>query len=233
MAENEAPAKSGKGKLVIIAVAALVLLGAGGGAAWWFLLRPKAPPTAAELAAQRAKLIHYIALDSFTTNVLSSDGATHYLQVKLELKVADPKVDEQVKTMGPEISNQILRILGAQHADRVASVAVREDLQRQILLALNQILTGGHGASALPVAAAAPVASHPAAAASHPAAGASSPVAGASHPAAVTASAAAPAAGTLASAPRPQAFAVAPPVHFVVPPGSPVLGVYFDSFVVQ
>ncbi|OIQ75489.1 flagellar basal body-associated protein FliL [mine drainage metagenome] len=159
MAEKEAKSGSGKGKLVIIAVVVLVLLAGGGGAAWWFLLRPKAAAGKHVAEAKPAQKAHFITLDPFVTNVISQDGNTHYLQVKLDLKVFDPKVDEEVTNMTPEIRNSVLRILAAQQAEKVTTVAVREQLREQILLAVNQVLNAdgtGSGVAALPAAPALP-----------------------------------------------------------------------------
>ncbi len=159
MAEKEAKSGSGKGKLVIIGVVVLVLLAGGGGAAWWFLLRPKAAAGKHVAEARPAQKAHFITLDPFVTNVISQDGNTHYLQVKLDLKVFDPKVDEEVTNMTPEIRNSVLRILAAQQAEKVTTVAVREQLREQILLAINQVLNSdgsGSGVAALPAAPALP-----------------------------------------------------------------------------
>ncbi len=142
MAEKEAKAGSGKRKLVIILAVVLVLLGAGGGAAWWFLLRPKAGPGAKVVAPRDA---HFITLAPFVTNVISQDGNTHYLQVKIDLKTYDAKADPKVTKMTPEIRNAVLRILAAQHADTVTTVLVREDLRAQILVAINRVLNGDGG----------------------------------------------------------------------------------------
>ena len=159
MAEKEAKSGSGKGKLVIIGVVVLVLLAGGGGAAWWFLLRPKAAAGKHVAEARPAQKAHFITLDPFVTNVISQDGNTHYLQVKLDLKVFDPKVDEEVTNMTPEIRNSVLRILAAQQAEKVTTVAVREQLRAQFLLAINQVLNSdgsGSGVAALPAAPALP-----------------------------------------------------------------------------
>ncbi|MBW4047237.1 MAG: flagellar basal body-associated FliL family protein [Proteobacteria bacterium] len=152
MADKPAKTKSGKGKWIIIMVVVLLVLGGGGAGAWWFLMRPKPQVTAQELAAQREKLAHFVSLDPFVTNVLSTDGNTHYLQVKIDLKTFEPKTDDEVKAMTPEIRNAILRILAAQQADKVGTVQVREQLRSEILTAINQILNTGSDASGKAVA---------------------------------------------------------------------------------
>ncbi|OZB60183.1 MAG: hypothetical protein B7X31_12015 [Thiomonas sp. 13-66-29] len=152
MAEKPAKAKAGKGKWIIVAALVVVILGGGAGGVWWFMLRPKPQLSAQQLAAQREKLAHYISLEPFVTNVLSQDGNTHYLQVKIDLKTYEPKADEEVKTMTPEIRNTILRILASQEASKVSTVAVREQLRKEIQGAINQLFAresgnAAHGAS--------------------------------------------------------------------------------------
>ena len=217
MAEKEAKSGSGKGKLVIIAVVVLVLLAGGGGAAWWFLLRPKAAAGKQEAQAKPAQKAHFITLDPFVTNVISQDGNTHYLQVKIDLKAFDPKVDEQVTSMTPEIRNSVLRILAAQQAEKVTTVAVREQLREQILLAVNQVLNAdgaGPSSAPAPVVPAAPAA---------PAAPAS---------ASSQATAAAQQAQAQAAAQQAQAAALARAADASASKG-PIAGVYFTGFVVQ
>ena len=152
MADKEAKSSSGKGKLIIIIVVVLVLLAGAGGAAWWFLLRPKSGAVKRPVAAQPSRTAHFITLEPFVTNVISQDGNTHYLQVKIDLKAYDSKVDEQVTAMTPEIRNAVLRILAAQHAETVTSVAVREQLRDEILLAVNRVLSSDGGTPAAPAA---------------------------------------------------------------------------------
>ncbi|WP_170159020.1 flagellar basal body-associated FliL family protein [Tibeticola sediminis] len=141
--------------MLFIIVGAVLVLALGGGGAWWFLLRPKAAPDAAHAPAPAKveKEAKFIALEPFVTNVQSNDGITHYLQVKIELKVYDPKLEERIKATTPEIRSTILRILAAQQADKVSSVEVRDALAAEILSAVNAILTGrkpgsGHGEAA-------------------------------------------------------------------------------------
>jgi len=165
MAEQESKGKEtggGKTKLIIIILIVIIVLMAAGGAAAFFLLRPKAPPTAAELAAQaaaeRAKNMRFISMEPFVTNLQSTDGTVHYLQVKIDLKTYDPSVEAKVKLMTPELRNNILRILGAQTLDKVDSVEGRDRLREDILHAVNKVLEsapaaggeGGHGGSAAP-----------------------------------------------------------------------------------
>lgn len=127
----------GKKKLVLLII---VLLLAGGGAAWWFLLRPGMGKNPEAIAAEKEKQMHFISLEPFVTNLATQDGSAHYLQVKIDLKSFDPKVDAQVDAMMPEIRNAILKILAGQMANQVGTVAGREALRQQILGAVNELL---------------------------------------------------------------------------------------------
>ena len=136
--EEEVVEKKGGGKKKFILLVLLLLI--AGGAVWWFLLRPHTAPSPEALAAEKEKHMHFISLEPFVTNLASQDGSAHYLQVKIDLKTFDPKTDEQVNTMMPEIRNTILKILAGQAANQVGTVAGREALRRQILDAMNELL---------------------------------------------------------------------------------------------
>lgn len=148
MAEGK---KSGKGRLILIILVAVAILAGTGGAAWWFLLRPHAVPSAAEVARKKLQDTKFIDLGSLVTNLQTSDGSTHYIQVEIQLKTFDPKVAEEVKTFMPEIRNAILTLLASQQADKVSEPAVREQLRQQIQEAVNRILETSGGALKAPV----------------------------------------------------------------------------------
>lgn len=151
-AEEEVSEKKGGGKKKFLLLLVLLLL-AGGGAAWWFLLRPQSAPNPEALAAEKEKHMHFISLEPFVTNLASPDGSMHYLQVKIDLKTFDPKADDLVTAMMPEIRNVILKILAGQAANHVGTVAGREALRGQILTAVNELLATRGGILPAPKAA--------------------------------------------------------------------------------
>ncbi len=220
MADAEAKPKSGKGKLIIIAVVALVVLAAAGGAAWWFLMRPKPAPTPAQQAAQREKDIHFITLEPFLTNIASQDGNTHYLQVKIDLKTSDPKADDAVKNLTPEIRNTVLRILASQHAEQVTNIGARDLIRDQILLAINHVLGGDGTQQPTPVVMPVP---------SAPIAPAVAPVT----PAVAGSGASAPHAAASLPAIDPKLLAATTAAAQQSAAQGPISGVYFTGFVVQ
>lgn len=134
---QDAPAGAGKGKRVLVIVLVLLLLAGGGGAAWFFLLRkPDAPEAAAE--AKRAKLPPvFEKLEPFVVN-LADRG--RYLQVGIELRVVDPKVQAEVKKLVPEIRNGILMVLSGKRAEEITSADGKLRLQLEIRRAANRAL---------------------------------------------------------------------------------------------
>ena len=152
--ESPAKQKSGKGKLLVIIVAVLVLLlAAGGGAAWWFLVHQKAAAASAKPVAAAAQPAHFIHLQPFVTNVQSSDGQAHYVQVKIDLKTTDESAESKINQLMPEIRSSILDILAAQQASTVTLDATRAKLRVAIQAKVNQILVaaGAGGAGSGPI----------------------------------------------------------------------------------
>ncbi|WP_308388385.1 flagellar basal body-associated FliL family protein [Acidithiobacillus sp. AMEEHan] len=143
--------KSGKGKIILLAVIAVLLLLIAAGGAWWFLLRSTAAPSKAQLQEQRAQRTKFIDLGELVTNLQSTDGGTHYIQVKVELKTYDADLDKKIQTYLPEIRNQVLQLLAAQQAEKVSDPAVRTQLLDKIKADVNQILETDGGALSGPV----------------------------------------------------------------------------------
>ena len=148
MAEEK---KSGKGKRLIFLIIAVVLLITGAGSVWWFLMRPATAPTPAQIAKEKLQDTKFINLGSMVTNLQSSDGSTHYIQVQIQLKTYDPAVESSVKSFMPEIRNSILMLLSAQSANKVSEPAVRDQLLQQIRQQVNKILETDGGTLKMPV----------------------------------------------------------------------------------
>ena len=135
---GDAPAAGGgKGKRIVLIVLVLLLLGGGGGAAWFFLMRkPEVPDATAE--AKRPRLPPVCEkLEPFVVN-LADRG--RYLQVGIELRVVDPKVQAEVKKLVPEIRNGILLVLSGKRAEEISSAEGKMRLQLEIRQAANRAL---------------------------------------------------------------------------------------------
>ena len=111
---------------------------AGGGGAWFFLQGKKGSvEESAESKAKARTPAVFEKLDPFVVN-LADRG--RYLQVAMELKVADAKTAEQIKKVLPEIRNGILMVLSGKRAEDVSSAEGKLRLQLEIRHAANKPL---------------------------------------------------------------------------------------------
>src|ERR1700689_1899713 len=107
-----APARAGKGKLIVIVVLLLVLAG-GGFAAWKFLIQKADDPSAEKLVAQQPPV--FLPIDQFTVN-LNPEGGEQMLQTSFALKVTDQEVVEAIKLRLPDLRNQVLLLMSSKKA---------------------------------------------------------------------------------------------------------------------
>jgi flagellar FliL protein len=134
--DAEAP-KKGKGKRFLI-IGLIVLLAAGGGGGWFFLQGKKESGEESTEPKAKARVpAVFEKLDPFVVN-LADRG--RYLQVAMELKVADAKTAEQIKKVLPEIRNGILMVLSGKRAEDVSSAEGKLRLQLEIRHAANKPL---------------------------------------------------------------------------------------------
>lgn len=141
--EGEAAEKpKKKGKLLIMLIALLLLGGGGGGAAWWFLKgnKPQDPKAAAQKKEEPEKPPIFIRLESFTVNLKKVDTEDHYLQIEMQFKVVDPKVDAAVKLRMPEIRNALLLLLSNKTQAELLTVEGKQQLSSDIVTQSNQII---------------------------------------------------------------------------------------------
>ena len=134
--EAPAPAKSKKGVFIIIGVAVL-MLAIGGGAAWFFLGKK------GESHAEPAKPKHsappvFVTLEPFVVNL--AGDVQHYLQVGIDLRVADSAVSEQIKSHLPEIRNGVLLLLSSKTVEDLAGVDQKNRLRDEIREVVNRPL---------------------------------------------------------------------------------------------
>jgi flagellar FliL protein len=135
---GDAPAAAaGKGKRLLVIALVLVLLAGGAGAGWFFLMR-KPDTTEGAAEAKRAKLPPvFEKLEPFVVN-LADRG--RYLQVGIELRVVDQKVQAEVKKLIPQIRNGILLVLSGKRAEEISSAEGKLRLQLEIRQAANRAL---------------------------------------------------------------------------------------------
>lgn len=136
---EEADAKPKKPKLIILALVLLLLVGGGGGAAWYFLVGSKKGGDEHK-KVEKEKPPVFTSLEVFTVNLQSSDGSDHFLQLNVDLKVADPLVVEAIKSHMPEVRNGVLLLLSSKTVEDVATLEGKKKLSAEILQRVNEPL---------------------------------------------------------------------------------------------
>jgi flagellar FliL protein len=130
--------KKGKGKCKLLLIIGLVvLLAGGGGGAWYFMHGKKDAEGEHEVKAKPKAPPVFEKLEPFVVN-LSDRG--RYLQVQMELKVADPRIQEELKKLMPQIRNGILLVLSGKRAEEITSAEGKLRLQLEIRQQANKAL---------------------------------------------------------------------------------------------
>jgi flagellar protein FliL len=137
--EAEVHGSGGKKKrLLLVGGAVLVMLALGGGGAWLLLGGKK---EAAQTASAKPRDDHppiFVTLEPFVVNLAGE--VEHYLQVGINLKVADSHVPDQIKVHLPEIRNAVLLLLSSKHAEELATLEGKNQLRQEIRVAVNRPL---------------------------------------------------------------------------------------------
>ncbi len=135
---DEPPKK--KGKLFLI-LGILLVLGGGGGGAWWYFTQSGAKSAEhVEHKEEKPKPPVFVTLEAFTVNLQADGGGEHYLQVGIDLKVADSGVVDLVKLHMPEIRNGVLLLLSSKSAEQIASLEGKQKLSAEIQEQVNKPL---------------------------------------------------------------------------------------------
>jgi len=153
----EAPAKSGKLKLIVIALVGIVLgLGIAAGA---FFALGEHPPAAEEpedgadagdqADGEKKKKKKkkkkdgpelppvYMKLDNLTVNLAGKD---HFLACSMELKIAEPQAQAALSARMPEVKNLVLITLSAQTPDALTTVEGKTALAQKLRDDLNALI---------------------------------------------------------------------------------------------
>jgi len=124
-----------KGRVVIIigVVAALAVCGAG---AWLLLGSGKKAEHGEKVVANTPPV--FFTLDPFVVNLAGE--VQHYLQVGIDLKIADEHVKDRIKAHLPEIRNGVLLLLSSKQIDDLSSLEGKNRLRAEIREVVNQPL---------------------------------------------------------------------------------------------
>jgi flagellar basal body-associated protein FliL len=117
----------------------LVILAAGGAGAFAFLSASESAETAGTEAAAEQPGV-FVPLETFTVNLLPSEGLQQYLQTNVTLKVASQTTADAVKARMPEVRNRVLLILSAKRSPELLPVAGKQKLATEIGEAVHGML---------------------------------------------------------------------------------------------
>lgn len=140
-----APATEGtakpKSKKMLIIIAVAVLL-AGGGVGAYFMTQ-KSKPADSKAAAEKPspKPMIYLPMDTFTINLRDTDQE-RFLQVTINLELADNLVLEALKQQMPSLRNRVLLLLSSKTAEDLQPREGKEKLAGEIADELRKSLEG-------------------------------------------------------------------------------------------
>lgn len=88
---------------------------------------------------------YYTLAPDLTTNVYTKGKRLGYLQVRIDLMVADSSYVVELEKHEPLIRDTIVEYIGQQTEDQVKTLAGREELRKQLIDNLNSLLVAETG----------------------------------------------------------------------------------------
>lgn len=154
------PAKKSRKMLVFIIMLALLI---AGGAGAYILMKPEGAHNA-DKEVKPALPPTYVALGTFTANLVHEDGSDRYLQVAISIKISKPELEDAIKARNPEILDRVNMLLSSQRPSVLSTIAGKQKLARDIKTQIELILGLHHAVpgSGQTQSASAPVAMEPA-----------------------------------------------------------------------
>jgi flagellar protein FliL len=97
-------------------------------------------PTGKELQPQTLGVLY--PLEGFLVNVASEDGPK-YLQLRVELELGEPSLEEEVSRKKPAIRDSIIVLLSSRTFNQLRAPNALKVLRSDMLLSINHLLTSG------------------------------------------------------------------------------------------
>ena len=138
-------------KLLLISLIVLLLAGGGGGAAYVFMSGEDSAANGEAAAAPEQPSI-FGPLETFTVNLMPTEGIQQYLQTSVTLKLTNQTTAEVLKTRMPEVRNRILMILSAKRPAELMPAAGKQKLATEIGDAVHGMTERPKTAAAAPAA---------------------------------------------------------------------------------
>lgn len=128
-------------KMLVIIIAAVVLLGGGGAGAYFMLRKPHAEESKAAAEKPVHKKMVYLPMDTFTVNLRDADQE-RFLQVTINLELADNLVAEALKQQMPAVRNHVLLLLSNKTSADLQPREGKEKLANEIADEMRKSLEG-------------------------------------------------------------------------------------------
>jgi flagellar FliL protein len=137
---SSAPNKAGGKKgLLVGAAIAVVALAIGVGGAWFFLGHKGGGDEHAPSKPKRSATAPiFVTLEPFVVNL--AGDVQHFLQVGIDLRVADNSVSDQIKVHLPEIRNGVLLLLSSKKVEDLTDIEQKNRLRAELREVVNKPL---------------------------------------------------------------------------------------------
>lgn len=80
-----------------------------------------------------------------TTNFVTAGKRLGYIQIRVDILVADNRELPNLEHHNPQIRNALVEVLGQQPEQRIKSLAGREEIRKECLTAINELLLAETG----------------------------------------------------------------------------------------
>jgi len=80
-----------------------------------------------------------------TTNFVTTGKKLGYIQIRVDILVVDNRDLPQLERHNPQIRNALVEVLGQQPEQRIKSLAGREEIRKECLTAINELLLAETG----------------------------------------------------------------------------------------
>jgi flagellar protein FliL len=146
-ATEEAPAKAGMGKkMILMILVGILLLGGGGGAAWFFMggkdEKPNAHEDQAKADGTHEETGPIMELDPFLLNLADRDEL-RFLKVSIKLELDRPEEKTDFHNKVPAIRDALLVLLSSKESQLLRTVNGKRRVREEIMTRVNGVMGKG------------------------------------------------------------------------------------------
>ncbi|AZL85970.1 MULTISPECIES: flagellar basal body-associated protein FliL [Aliivibrio] len=91
------------------------------------------------------KMGYFTLAPDLTTNFVTTGKKLGYIQVRIDIMVADNREVPLLEHHNPQIRNVLVEVFGQQPENRIKSLAGREEIRKECLTAINELLLAETG----------------------------------------------------------------------------------------